>query len=121
MKDKELFDKKISILNQLSSAIVATDNIRAIANLILDLAINYTGAEKGSLMLVNDRDELYILAARGMDVQFVREYRVKVGEGIAGTVAADRVPVFVEDIEKDERFKGKMRDRYKTRSFISRS
>ncbi len=119
MKDKELFDKKISILNQLSSAIVATDNIRAIANLILDLAINYTGAEKGSLMLVNDRDELYILAARGMDVQSVENYRVKVGEGIVGNVAADRVSVFVEDIEKDERFRGKTRDRYKTSSFIS--
>lgn len=120
MENPKLFEKKLSILNEISSAIVATDNIRAIANLILDLAINYTNAEKGSMMLLNEKDELYILAARGMDIHFIRSYRVKVGEGIAGTVAQDRVPVLVEDIDKDERFnKRKSRDRFKTRSFIS--
>lgn len=120
MENPKLFEKKLSILNEISSAIVATDNVRAIANLILDLAINYTNAEKGSMMLLNEKDELYILAARGMDIHFIRSYRVKVGEGIAGTVAQDRVPVLVEDIDQDERFnKRKSRDRFKTRSFIS--
>lgn len=120
MNTTELFEKKLSILNEISSAIVATDNIKAISNLILDLAINYTNAEKGSLMLVNNRDELYILTARGMDVHFMRNYKVRVGDGIAGKVAADRVPVLVEDMDTDPRFKQmKGWDRYRTRSFIS--
>lgn len=119
MENPELFEKKFSILQEISSAIVITDDITAIANLLLDLAINYTNAEKGSLMLTNDRGELYILAARGIDIQLIKTYRIKIGEGIAGTVAKTLVPVLVEDIENDTRFKENKRDRYKTLSFIS--
>ncbi len=115
----ELLEKKFSILQDIANALVITDNIGAIANLMLDLAINYTNAEKGSFMLVNDRDELYMLASRGIDVGLVSTYRIKVGEGIAGIVASSRTPLLVEDIDKDSRFKKWKRDRYKTRSFIS--
>ncbi len=119
MECPELFEKKFSILQEISSAIVLTDNITATANLMLDLAINYTNAEKGSLMLSNKLGELYILAARGIDLQLIKNYKVRIGEGIAGRVARDRVPVLVEDIDNDERFEGTERDRYRTRSFIS--
>lgn len=117
--ENKLLEKKFSILQEISNALVITDNVGAIANLMLDLAINYTNAEKGSFMLVNDRDELYILASRGIDIGLTSTYRVKVGEGIAGNVAFNKVPVLVEDIDKDSRFKKWKRDRYKTRSFIS--
>ena len=118
-KDLDLLKRKFSIFQEISSAIVALDNITSVANLLLDFAINYTNAEKGSLMLINEKGELYILAARDIDTHFIRDYKAKIGEGIAGTVAKDCVPFLVEDIEKDTRFKGKKRDRYKTSSFIS--
>jgi len=114
-----LFEKKFSILQEISNALVVTDNLSAIANLMLDLAINYTRAEKGSLMLVNDRDELYILAGRGIDLNLVRTYRAKIGEGIAGVVAKNRTPMLVEDLANEPRFKGMTRDRYRTNSFVS--
>jgi putative methionine-R-sulfoxide reductase with GAF domain len=115
----ELLEKKFSILQEITNAIVVTDNVGAIANLMLDLAISYTNAEKGSFMLLNERNELYILASRGIDLGLVNTYRIKVGEGIAGSVALNRMPVLIEDIDKDSRFKKWKRDRYKTRSFIS--
>ncbi len=118
-KDLDLLKRKFEIFQEISSAIVAIDNITSVANLLLDFAINYTDAEKGSLMLINEKGELYILAARDIDTQFIREYKAKIGEGIAGIVAKDCMPFLVEDIEKDHRFKGKIRDRYKTKSFIS--
>ncbi|CAG0961269.1 Cyclic di-GMP phosphodiesterase response regulator RpfG [Geobacteraceae bacterium] len=114
-----LFEKKFSILQEISNALVVTDNLSAIANLMLDLAINYTRAEKGSLMLVNERDELYILAGRGIDLSLVRTYRAKIGEGIAGVVAMNRTPMLVEDLANEPRFKGLTRDRYRTNSFVS--
>lgn len=119
MGSPELFEKKFSILQEISSAIVVTDNITTIANLMLDLAMSYTNAEKGSLMLVNEKGELYILSARGISSNLVKTYRVNLGEGIAGIVAKNGQPVLVENIEDDERFKGETRDRYKTRSFVS--
>jgi GAF domain-containing protein len=119
MGKSDIFKQKFDVLQELSNAIVITHNITAIANLLLDLAINYAHAEKGSLMLVTEREELHILAAKGLDPQLVRSYKVKIGEGIAGLVAKNRYPVLVEDIEKDSEFKKFRRDHYKTRSFIS--
>ena len=118
-KELDLLKRKFEIFQEISRAIVAIDNITSVANLLLDFAINYTDAEKGSLMLINEKGELYILAARDIDTQFIRNYKAKIGEGIAGIVAKDCMPFLVEDIEKDHRFKGKKRDRYKTKSFIS--
>lgn len=114
-----LFEKKFSILQEISNALVVTDNLSAIANLMLDLAISYTRAEKGSLMLVNERDELYILAGRGIDLNLVRTYRARIGEGIAGVVAKNRTPMLVENLANEPRFKGMTRDRYRTDSFVS--
>lgn len=118
-KSRTLLEKKISILQAISETIVATSNTDAIANILLDLSVTYTNAEKGSLMVVDDRDELTMLAARGIAGHVVRNYRAKVGEGIAGTVARRREPCLVTDIEKDPRFRGRRRDRYRTTSFIS--
>lgn len=72
---------------------------------MLDRAIDYTNAEKGSLMLKNEMNELYILDARGFDFPFIETYKVKMGEGIAGIVAQTQVCILVEDIEDDVRFK----------------
>ncbi|HTP05950.1 MAG TPA: GAF domain-containing protein [Nitrospirota bacterium] len=119
MKKADIFKAKFDILQELSDAIVITDDFTAIASLLLDLALNYAYAEKGSLMLLTERDELRILAARGLDPQLIRSYRVKIGEGIAGMVAKNPTPVLVEDIEKDDNFKSFRRDHYKTKSFIS--
>ncbi len=119
MEGTQFFEKKFLILQQISRTIAATNNINALSNIILDLAIEYTNTEKGSLMLINERNELYILAARGFDLRFIETYRIKMGEGIAGIVAQNRSSFLVEDIDKDERFKQKKRDRYKTKSFIS--
>jgi GAF domain-containing protein len=119
MNKADIFKAKFDILQELSNAIVITDDITAIANLLLDLALNYAYAEKGSFMLLTERDELRILAAKGLDPQLTRSYKVKIGEGIAGMVAKNPTPVLVEDIEKDSNFRNIRRDHYKTKSFIS--
>ena len=119
MDDRDLYSKSFSFFQELSSAIVNMDNINSIANHLLDLAVNYVNAEKGSLMLLNEKGELYILAARDIDIQLITNYKAKIGEGIAGIVAKICTPVLVEDIEKDLRFKSVKRDHYKTKSFIS--
>ena len=119
MDDNSMCDKKLSILKEISSAILVTDNINTIGHLILDLAMDYLQAEKSSLMMANSHQELYILCSRGIDETLARKYRVKFGEGIAGFVAQQGEPVLVADIADDSRFTGIPRDRYRTRSFIS--
>ncbi|MEZ4600259.1 MAG: GAF domain-containing protein [Syntrophotaleaceae bacterium] len=109
----------MEVIDEICRAIIRADDLPTISGHILDLAIGYTGAEKGTLMLLDNRGELYIHSCRGFQAAFGRSYRVRIGEGIAGRVARDQEPVLVIDIEHDERFKGTGRDRYKTRSFIS--
>ncbi|MGE4344362.1 MAG: GAF domain-containing protein [Geoalkalibacter sp.] len=113
-----LSEKKLEILQQISNAIILSDNVSSIANIMLDLAIDHTGAEKGSLMLLDSRQRLSIFTSRGLDDRLARTYSVEVGEGIAGYVAQQRQSVLVANIDDDPRF-NRTYDHYKTRSFIS--
>jgi GAF domain-containing protein len=109
----------LPLLQEIAAAIVVTDDSNTVSRLLLELAIRHVGAEKGSLMLLNGHQELYIHCAQGLDYELARSYRVKMGEGIAGLVAQSAEPMMVEDIATDERFRQVGRDRYATRSFIS--
>jgi GAF domain-containing protein len=115
----DLAHKKLLIIQKISNTIVLTDDIHAIAELMLELAVTHTNAETGSIMLVDESGELSIFAARGLENHLVDTYKEKIGEGIAGVVAMERRPVLVEDIDKESRFKSKKRNHYKTKSFIS--
>jgi HD-GYP domain-containing protein (c-di-GMP phosphodiesterase class II) len=119
MKCQQSFEKRFLILQEISKVFAATDNVNALTNLMIDLAVDATNAEKGSVMLLNKKNELYIVAARNFDTEFIENYRLKIGEGIAGVIIQNRAPVLVENIEKDQRFKHIKRERYKTLSFIS--
>jgi len=65
----------------------------ALADWLLDQAMRIVGANGGSLQrLAADTGELFMLAARGLSERLVRLGRHRIGDGIAGTVAATRAP-----------------------------
>ncbi len=115
----DMCEEKYSLIKDLSDVILLTDNLGALGNMILDIVATYTGAAKTSLMLINERRELNILASRGIDLDIARNYRSKPGEGIAGTVLRMLEPVLVADIGTDERFNEMKVGEYKTGSFVS--
>jgi signal transduction histidine kinase len=115
----ENVDEKISLLEELTDIILRTDTVNSIANKVLDIVVRYTGAGKCSLMILNDRRELTIVASRGIDHEVSRSYRTGIGHGIAGTVVRHTTPVLVTDIDLDERFRGMRGGDYRTKSFIS--
>ncbi|NMC75462.1 MAG: hypothetical protein GYA56_14055, partial [Geobacteraceae bacterium] len=86
-------DGRIALVTDLTDVILGTDNISGIANQILDIVVRHTGAAKCSLMLLNDRRELSIAASRGIDLQVSRDYRTRIGQGIAGLVIRNTEPV----------------------------
>lgn len=62
-------------------------------------------AEVGSLLLLDEKtNELYFEVALGEKGEKVKEIRLKIGEGIAGTVAKERKSFIVQDVNKDARF-----------------
>ena len=99
MEHPASLENKFIILEEISSVISATKDINTLAHLMLDRSIEYTNAEKGSLMFLDESNELYILASRGFNISFVENYRVKLGEGIAGIVAKKPAIRRIPDME----------------------
>jgi len=72
---------------------------------VLEQAIDLLQADRGSIMLLDeDLEELVVRASRGL--QAWREFRVPLGEGIAGWVAEHGEPLILHDAVSDERFRG---------------
>lgn len=68
--------------------------------LLVRMLADYMSCKIVSVMLLSaDREELSIQVAYGLDEDVVKKARVKVGEGIAGGVAATGTPLLIEDIE----------------------
>jgi signal transduction protein with GAF and PtsI domain len=42
--------------------------------------------------------------AVGVNIENLKGIRLKMGEGIAGTVAQTRQPIFIQDVDQDQRF-----------------
>lgn len=87
---------------------------------ILSTAASFLGASAGSLMIFDESGHtLRIVASLGLNEHILKSLNIKIGEGIAGKVAATGVPIVVNDIETDSRVATTNRARYRTKSFIS--
>jgi two-component system phosphate regulon sensor histidine kinase PhoR len=64
---------------------------------IVDAAVRLTGAEEGSLMLVDPASgELYMRASKNFDDEFVRTFRLKVEDSLAGEVIRKGEPILLD-------------------------
>ncbi|MDR1929410.1 MAG: sigma 54-interacting transcriptional regulator [Treponema sp.] len=71
---------------------------------ILEAATALSQGEASSLLLVNQESrELYFVVTLGSKGQEVKKYTVKLGEGIAGWVAAHDKSIIVNDVGRDKR------------------
>jgi signal transduction histidine kinase/response regulator RpfG family c-di-GMP phosphodiesterase len=89
--------------------------------LLVEMLAEFLQARKASIMLLErDQQMLRIIAAKGLDPEFVQNTRLEVGERIAGKVAQTGEPLHVFDIESDHEY-GRANNAlfYGTRSFIS--
>lgn len=118
MTKKDKHGSNLTILKEVAGAIASTDNIDSIANLILDLALSYTKAQNGSILLSNLKNNFVVKAAKGINNEVIPTIKVKIGEEICGRIAEERKPILVKDIKTDERIRKKGNGKYKTGSFI---
>jgi HD-GYP domain-containing protein (c-di-GMP phosphodiesterase class II) len=114
-----MFESKLSAIKEVASKITSTDNLDSITNLILDLALNFTKAKNGSILLLDEEGSLSVKASRGIEDELIPALRIKVGEQICGKVAEEKTPLLVRDIKNDERINKKNNGKYETDSFIS--
>lgn len=111
--------KEIDVLNDATTRLLPVKEPDILYETILDTSVHLADAEKGSLMLVDeDASCLTVRAAKGINKRFFPEIKIRSGEGIAGRVFREGVPLMVDDIGKNE-LGFIRRPKYRTGSFIS--
>jgi two-component system sensor histidine kinase KdpD len=84
---------EVSLLLEAGKAMNSMLDLPVVLETILGGATELLGAESGSIML-RDGDELVCTAVQGNEA--ARDSRIRIGEGIAGRVAADLEPLLIE-------------------------
>ncbi len=91
-----------------------------LTRLTVEMVAEVMDAQIASFMLLDDeREELYIKAARGLREEVVCGTRIRVGDSIAGWVAKHGQPLLITNIEDDERFGRRNHNQYETKSLLS--
>lgn len=110
---------ELNALYEAGKSIGSTSNLKDLLRQIIILASTVTEAQVGSIMLTDERGEfLTIEAAIGLDVKIVAATRLPIGESIAGTVAQNGLPIVIEDVENDEKFKRINKEKYGAASLL---
>jgi diguanylate cyclase (GGDEF)-like protein len=122
LKDKELKEENLSLndtlktqkeeigfFEEITKILTSTMNMNKILAAIMRKTKAMIGTEAWSVLLLDEgRKELSYEMAQGKDSKKTKGIRIKIGEGIAGWVAQEGLPVIVPDVSKDIRFSGKI-------------
>ncbi len=108
------------LIGYIAEVVDAKDKLHEMLELIVSMIAELLASKTVSLMLLDKtRAELFIKVSYGLDEWVVENTRVKVGEGIAGKVAQEGVPLFISNIEQNDVFSAPNNPQYDTQSLIS--
>jgi Nif-specific regulatory protein len=92
-------------LKQISTWVSSMQDLDKLLELIIESAASVVKAKAASLLLVEAKSKtLYFQVATGKKKNQVKDYRVKMGQGIAGHVALTGEPLLIEDVSNDPRW-----------------
>ena len=94
-----------SPFKEISSWVSSVQDLDNLLELILESAAQMINAKASSLLILDrDTNTLYFKAATGEKKSEIKKYRVKLGQGIAGSVATSGEPLLIADVRKDKRW-----------------
>lgn len=100
--------QELRFLYGIGRSVTSLKDLQQILNRIVEAAVYLTGAEEGSLMLVDSSSgELYLRAARGMGETTAKSFRLKISDSIVGQVVRTGRPVMVGGLNQDDAYKVK--------------
>jgi two-component system NtrC family sensor kinase len=95
----------LETLSQVARSVTASLDLDYVLTAVVDAAVKMTGAEEGSLLLLDDQSgELYMRAARNFQEDFVRTFRLPINDTMAGEVIRTGKP-FILDPGTPEKIK----------------
>lgn len=101
----QVYLKHIEALSKVANLITSGLYLEELLRLIVNVTAEIMNSKISSLMLLDpDKKELVVRATQSISEEYNKKPNVKLGEGIAGTVAKDNKPICVLDVKKDERY-----------------
>ena len=98
--------QELRFLYGIGRSVTSLQDLQQILNRIVEAAVYLTGAEEGSLMLIDEQSgELYLRAARGLNEKRAKSFRVKIQDSIVGQVVRTGRPVMIGGQNRDDSFK----------------
>jgi Nif-specific regulatory protein len=102
-------ETSIARFKEISSWVSSIQDIDKLLELIIETATQMMQAKASSLLLLDPKTKhLYFKVATGEKKSAVKEYKVKLGQGIAGRVAEKGTPLLIQDVSKDPRWYGEI-------------
>ena len=94
---KEQVDE-LQTLTHLGKSINRSLNLNNVLTSVVDIAVDLTNAEEGSLLLLDENtNELYIRASRNFQEEFVRTFRLPTEDTLAGAVLQSGQPMLIDE------------------------
>jgi len=88
---------ELETMTRLGQTITSTLNLDDVLRAIVETAVDLTGSEEGSLLLMDtETGELYMRAGRNFQEDFVRTFRLPITDTLAGSVLRSGQPVVLD-------------------------
>lgn len=89
---------ELETLARLGRSVTSSLDLDSVLTAVVDAAVQLTGAEEGSLLLLDESTgELYVRAARNFNEEFVRTFRLPIQDTLAGSVLRSGQPVLLDE------------------------
>ncbi len=99
---------RLFILYQISRSISSTLELDNILKVILDFSVKISGANRGSVMLLDKKKNVFFIkAAYNLSEKVIRKVTFAKDENTIGWVVKNKKPLYTKDLEKDTRFSKK--------------
>ncbi|MEU1241193.1 GAF domain-containing SpoIIE family protein phosphatase [Micromonospora parva] len=105
MADAELVtnDERLRRIEAITDAALSGLNIAELLDELLERIRDLLKVDTATILLLDDHTgELVATAAKGLEEEVRRGFRIRVGRGFAGRVAATRGPVMIYDVGPDD-------------------
>jgi diguanylate cyclase (GGDEF)-like protein len=117
--DLQRRNAELEILFDTVRDLASTLSTHEVIERLVARTLRHLDSEIASVLHVEPEGDLRILHAVGLPEDVVRGTRMRLGDGIAGHVAASGEALLVADVETDPRFVRRNHERYYTHSCIS--
>jgi len=96
--------QKIAILYDASQAVLSTFELDEVLLQILGIVRDYFHLQSAAILLIDEQDRLYARKHYGSTDIYGENVRLPIGQGITGTAALKKRPIYVPDVSKDARY-----------------